>query len=71
VESLESISFEAIFIEGEMLKRLASFPNLERVHLARWLDAPEVQLLRQCLPHATIEYADSLGTLIVEQPGRP
>lgn len=71
MDSLESIYFESIFIEGEMLKRLAAFPKLERVHFERRLDVPEVQQLRQSLPLATIEYSDSLGKSIVEQPDGP
>jgi hypothetical protein len=68
IESLESIYFESIRIEGKMLKRLGAFPNLTRVHFERRLDVPEVQQLRQSLPHATIEFTDSLGKSIVEQP---
>jgi hypothetical protein len=71
MESLKSVSFESVFTEGEMLKRLGAFPNLERLHFERQLDAPEVQALRQSLTHATIEYTDSQGKSIVEEPVKP
>lgn len=71
MESLEGIYFESVAIEGDMLKRLADLPNLRRVHFERRLDVPESQVLRQSLPHATIEYTDSIGKSIVEQPDKP
>lgn len=71
IESLESIYFESIRIEGNMLKRLGAFPNLTRVHFERRLDVPEVQQLRQSLPNVKIEYTDSLGKTIVDPPDGP
>jgi hypothetical protein len=66
--SIESISFESIFVNERLFKSLANFPNLKRVRFERRLDAPDIELLSQIIPGVIIEFEEASGGTVQMGP---
>ncbi len=59
--SINSVYFESVTIDDDLLIALASFPNLKKVRFEQLLNEHQIELLSQTLPDALIEVADPVS----------